>query len=45
MAIGKTFIYPMGILSIKVNSLQKVPISTDVAIPNDPTNRGRALCC
>lgn len=43
MEIGKTFIYPMGIFSTKINSLQKVPIGADVAIPNDPTNRGRAL--
>ncbi len=41
--IGKTFIYPMGVFSIKINSLKEVPMGAKVAIPNDPTNRGRAL--
>ncbi|WP_440617428.1 MetQ/NlpA family ABC transporter substrate-binding protein [Cysteiniphilum sp. 6C5] len=43
MEIGKTFIYPMGIFSTKVKSLKETPIGAKVAIPNDPTNRGRAL--
>jgi D-methionine transport system substrate-binding protein len=43
VAIGKTFIYPMGIYSRKYISLQKVPVNAIVAIPNDPSNEARAL--
>ena len=43
MSIGKTFIYPMGIFSSKLNSLNEIQLGAKVAIPNDPTNRGRAL--
>lgn len=43
MEIGKTFIYPMGIFSTKIKSLKETPVGAKVAIPNDPTNRGRAL--
>ncbi len=43
VAIGKTFVYPMGIYSAKIKSLQQVPNGAMVAIPNDPTNEGRAL--
>lgn len=42
-AVGKTFIYPMGIYSTHYRSLAKVPANAQVAIPNDPTNEGRAL--
>ncbi len=41
--IGKTFIYPMGVFSSKLNSLNEIPLGAKIAIPNDPTNRGRAL--
>lgn len=43
VAIGKTFVYPMGIYSAKVESLQDVPVGALVALPNDPSNEGRAL--
>lgn len=43
VAIGKTFIYPMGIYSQKIKSLIKVPNGAKVAIPNDPTNEARGL--
>lgn len=43
VAIGKTFIYPMGVYSQKVKSLSAVPMHAKVAIPNDPTNEARAL--
>ncbi len=43
VSIGKTFIYPMGIYSAKVKSLQEIPKGAMVAIPNDPSNEGRAL--
>ncbi|MCD6038971.1 MAG: metQ [Gammaproteobacteria bacterium] len=43
VAIGKTFIYPMGIYSEKIKSLQQIPEGATVAIPNDPSNEERAL--
>lgn len=43
VTIGKTFIYPMGIYSAKIKSLQQIPNGAMVAIPNDPSNEGRAL--
>lgn len=41
--IGKTFIYPMGIYSKKIKNLNQLKNNAIVAIPNDPTNEGRAL--
>lgn len=41
--VGKTFIYPMGIYSSHYHSINEVPENSQVAIPNDPTNEGRAL--
>ena len=43
VVIGKTFIYPMGIYSAKIKSLQEIPEGGVVSIPNDPSNEGRAL--
>ncbi len=43
VVIGKTFIYPMGVYSAKIKSLQQIPEGSVVAIPNDPSNEGRAL--
>lgn len=40
---GKTFVYPMGIYSAHYHSLSELPDNSQVAIPNDPTNEGRAL--
>ncbi|MDP3562803.1 MAG: MetQ/NlpA family ABC transporter substrate-binding protein [Legionellaceae bacterium] len=42
-AIGKTFIYPTGIYSTKYKALQHIPVNGLIAIPNDPSNEGRAL--
>ena len=42
-AVGKTFFYPMGIYSKQYRTLSEVPNNAQVAIPNDPTNEGRAL--
>jgi D-methionine transport system substrate-binding protein len=42
-AIGKTFIYPMGVYSKKLKSLSNVPNGAKVAVPNDPTNEARGL--
>lgn len=43
IAIGKTFIFPMGLYSTKVKSLQDIKEGATIAIPNDPTNEARAL--
>ncbi len=43
VSVGKTFIYPMGIYSRKVTSLDDIQEKAIVAIPNDPTNEARAL--
>jgi D-methionine transport system substrate-binding protein len=40
---GKTLIFPMGIYSRRHRRLADVPNGGRVAIPNDPTNGGRAL--
>lgn len=40
---GKTFIYPMGVYSMTYHNLSELPQNSEVAIPNDPTNEGRAL--
>ncbi|MES2204361.1 MAG: MetQ/NlpA family ABC transporter substrate-binding protein [Pseudomonadota bacterium] len=40
---GKTFVYPMGIYSKIYHNLASLPDGSEVAIPNDPTNEGRAL--
>ena len=41
--IAKTFIYPMGFYSRKIHSMQQLKNNSIVAIPNDPSNEGRAL--
>lgn len=43
ISIGKTFLYPMGIYSKKYKHIDQIPDGATVAIPNDPTNQGRAL--
>ncbi len=43
MAIGKTFIYPMGLYSTKIHQLNELPDQALVGIPNDPSNAARAL--
>lgn len=43
IAIGKTFVYPMGIYSSKFKTLREIPTNGIVGIPNDPSNEGRAL--
>lgn len=42
-AIGKTFVYPTGIYSKKVKSLNRLADHAVIAIPNDPSNEARAL--
>ena len=40
---GKTILLPMGVYSSKYKSLDELPRTGKVAIPNDPSNGGRAL--
>ena len=41
--IGTTITTPMGVYSDKIKDLADLPDGAKVAIPNDPTNGGRAL--
>ncbi len=43
VSIGKTLIFPMGMYSRRIKSLAELPDGARIAIPNDPTNGGRAL--
>ncbi len=43
VAIGKTYIAPLGIYSSKIDDISEVEANAKVAIPNDVTNGGRAL--
>ena len=43
VAIGKTFIFPMGIYSKKYKDIKTIPNNSIVAVPNDPSNESRAL--
>ncbi len=43
VSVGTTITTPMGVYSKKVKSLDELKDGATVAIPNDPTNGGRAL--
>jgi D-methionine transport system substrate-binding protein len=43
VSAGKTLIFPMGIYSKRHKAVADIPAGGRVAIPNDPTNGGRAL--
>lgn len=43
VSVAKTVVFPIGIYSKKVKSLDELPPGSKVAIPNDPTNGGRVL--
>lgn len=43
VSVGATVNFPMGVYSKKVKSLGELTDGATVAIPNDPTNGGRAL--
>ncbi|MDY4919762.1 MAG: MetQ/NlpA family ABC transporter substrate-binding protein [Phascolarctobacterium sp.] len=43
VSAGKVHIEPMGIYSKKIKDLKNIPNGAKIAIPNDPTNGGRAL--
>lgn len=42
-AIGRTFVYPMGIYSKKYKTLSDLPEGGTIAVPNDPSNEVRAF--
>lgn len=41
--VGNTFVYPIAGYSYKIKSLDELNDGATIAIPNDPTNSGRAL--
>ncbi|MDC9590769.1 MetQ/NlpA family lipoprotein [Xenorhabdus sp. XENO-10] len=41
--VGNSFIFPMAAYSKKIKSLNELQDGSQIAIPNDPTNQGRAL--
>ncbi len=43
VSVGKTVLTPLSVFSRKAKSLADLPQGARVAIPNDPTNGGRAL--
>ena len=43
VTLTKVHIEPMGVYSAKFKSLDEMPAGAKIAIPNDPTNGGRAL--
>lgn len=43
VTVAKTITTPMGVYSAKLKSVEDLPEGGKVAIPNDPTNGGRAL--
>lgn len=42
-SIGTVHLEPMGVYSTKIKDIKALPDGAHVAIPNDPTNGGRAL--
>jgi len=43
VSIGDTLIVPLSLFSTKYLSLDDLPTGAEIAIPDDPTNQGRAL--
>lgn len=43
LPIAKTFVYPMGFYSKKIKTLNELKDDALIALPNDPSNEGRAL--
>lgn len=43
VVVGRAIVLPLGLYSSKIKSLSDVKPGAKVAIPNDPTNEGRAL--
>lgn len=43
VALGSTVIYPMNLFSAKYTDVKDIPKGGTIAVPNDPSNRARAL--
>lgn len=43
VAIGNTFVYPIGAYSKKLKDIKELAEGARIAIPNDPSNEGRTL--
>ncbi len=43
VAVGKTFLYPLGAYSKKIKHIEQLSDHAKIAIPNDPSNESRAL--
>ncbi|MDU7757674.1 MAG: MetQ/NlpA family ABC transporter substrate-binding protein, partial [Staphylococcus epidermidis] len=43
VAVGNTFVFPMAGYSDKIKAVSELKKGDTIAIPNDPTNLGRAL--
>jgi D-methionine transport system substrate-binding protein len=43
VGVARTVVFPMGVYSRKIKSLAELPKGARIAIPNDPSNGGRAL--
>lgn len=43
VSIGETYIAPLNLYSQKITKLSQIKTGDKIAIPNDPTNEGRAL--
>lgn len=43
VAVGNTFIYPIGGYSKKIKKIEQLTDGARIAIPNDPSNEGRTL--
>lgn len=43
VAAGNTFVFPLAGYSKKIQQLKQLPDGAKIALPNDPTNLGRAL--
>lgn len=42
-ALGFSYVTPLGVYSESITSIEEIPEDAVIAIPNDPTNGGRAL--
>jgi D-methionine transport system substrate-binding protein len=43
VGVAKSVVFPMGVYSKKIKSLAELPQGAKIAVPNDPSNGGRAL--
>lgn len=43
IVLGKTWAEPLGFYSHKIKSINELPDQAKIAVPNDPSNQGRAL--